>query len=192
MRQQSRLALGFFVALILAALVAPIQAASVAGVNVPDKVDVDGKSLALNGAGVRSKFFIKVYVGALYTAQKEAAGDKLLAADAPWQMAFHFLYSVSKNQMCEAWSEGLTDNSPQASAQVKKDFTSLCDWMAEIPKGNVMRFTYVPGKGTTIEVNGAVKGTVAGKPSADAILATWVGPKPGPGGDFKKAVLGGK
>ena len=35
---------------------------------------------------------------------------------------------------------------------------------------------------------GKVKGTVPGKPTSDAILATWIGPKPGPGDDFKKAV----
>jgi hypothetical protein len=39
-------------------------------------------------------------------------------------------------------------------------------------------------------VNGKLKGTLLGKATADAILSTWIGPKPGPGDDFKKAVLG--
>jgi Chalcone isomerase-like len=51
--------------------------------------------------------------------------------------------------------------------------------------------TYVPGEGTTVEVNGKSKGTLPGKEVADAILATWIGPDPDPGADFKKAVLGG-
>jgi hypothetical protein len=50
--------------------------------------------------------------------------------------------------------------------------------------------TYVPGTGTTVTVNGKVKGTLPGKAVNDAIVATWIGPDPGPGGDFKKAVLG--
>jgi len=50
--------------------------------------------------------------------------------------------------------------------------------------------TYIPGEGTHVEVNGKVKGTLPGKDVADAILATWIGPKPGPGEDFKKGLLG--
>ena len=46
------------------------------------------------------------------------------------------------------------------------------------------------GTGTTVEVNGKNKGTLGGKAVADAILNTWIGAKPGPGGDFKKGVLG--
>ena len=45
-------------------------------------------------------------------------------------------------------------------------------------------------QGTRVEVNGKVKGTIPAKPTADAILATWIGPNPGPGEDFKQAVLG--
>ena len=63
--------------------------------------------------------------------------------------------------------------------------------MEPIPSGNRLVLTYVPGTGTTVEVNGKVKGTLpGGKATADAVLATWLGPKPGPGQDFKKAVLG--
>ena len=50
--------------------------------------------------------------------------------------------------------------------------------------------TYVPGEGTTVEVNGKAKGTLPGKPTADAILATWIGPNPAPGDDFKKRSSG--
>jgi len=52
--------------LILAAAAA--EAKDVAGVKVPDSVSVNNQTLALNGAGIRKKLFIKVYVGALYLA----------------------------------------------------------------------------------------------------------------------------
>ena len=62
--------------------------------------------------------------------------------------------------------------------------------MEDVPKGNRFVLNYVPGIGTTVEVNGKNKGTLGGKATSDAIVTTWIGPKPGPGGDFKKAVLG--
>ncbi|HEV7669832.1 MAG TPA: chalcone isomerase family protein [Thermoanaerobaculia bacterium] len=178
--------------LTLSLLPTPAHAATVAGVTVPDKADAEGTALVLNGAGLRTKFIIKVYVGALYLQAKESNAAKILAADTARETLFHFLYGVSKEQMCDAWNEGLEQNTPNASAQVSKDFKTLCTWMEEIPKGNQMALVYVPGKGTTLTVNGKVKGTLAGKATSDAILATWIGADPAPGADFKKAVLGAK
>jgi hypothetical protein len=173
-------------------LLVPIaaSAANVAGVNMEDKTTVNGQNLVLNGAGLRKKFFIKVYVGGLYLPAKMSNPASILSSDAPRRMVMHFLYSVSKDQMCDAWEEGLEANTPHPSAEVKKDFKTLCSWMEPIPKGNRLVLTYVPGTGTIVEVNGKVKGTLPGKATADAIVSTWIGPKPAMGDDFKNAVLG--
>jgi hypothetical protein len=172
-------------------LALPVGAGTLAGVTLPDKAEVNGHSLVLNGMGLRSKFFIKVYVGGLYLAQKEKSAAQVVSADAPRRMVMHFLYSVTKEQMCEAWEEGLTQNTSNAPADVKKGFMTLCSWMEPIKKGNQIVLTYIPGEGTHVEVNGKMKGTLPGKPTADAIVNTWIGPDPAPGADFKKAVLGG-
>jgi Chalcone isomerase-like len=173
-------------------LLVPIvaSAADVAGVNMEEKTTVNGQTLVLNGAGLRKKFFIKVYVGGLYLPAKMSNPASILSSDTPRRMVMHFLYSVSKDQMCDAWEEGLEANTPNASAEVKKDFKTLCSWMEPIPKGNRLVLTYVPGTGTIVEVNGKVKGTIAGRATADAIVSTWIGPKPAMGDDFKNAVLG--
>ncbi len=178
----------FALSLTLAAVAA--EARTVAGVNLPESVTVNNQTLVLNGASIRKKLFIKVYVGALYLTakQKDAAG--VITPDSPRRMLLHFLYGVSKDQISEAWEEGLRDNTPNASAEVKANFTKLVSWMEPIDKGKQLVFTYVPGSGTIVEVNGVAKGTLPGKATADAILATWIGPKPGPGDDFKKEVLG--
>ena len=169
----------------------PAGAATVAGVTLPDTATAGGKELVLNGMGLRKKFVIKVYVGGLYLPQKQVDARNVLSIDQPRQMVMHFLYDVSKDQMCDAWNEGLEANTPSASAELKGAFATLCGWMEDLPKGNRLVMTYVPGEGTSVEVNGKAKGTLPGKDVADAILATWIGAKPGPGEDFKKAVLGG-
>ena len=177
--------------LLLVAPLAPAGAASLAGVTLPDKAEVKGQSLVLNGIALRKKFFIKVYVAGLYLPQKEKPAAKILGADAPRRQVMHFLYGVSKSQMCDAWNDGLEANTPNAPAEVKKAFATLCGWMEPIDEGHELVMTYVPGEGTQVEVNGKVKGILPGKPTADAILSTWIGPKPDPGEDFKKALLGG-
>ena len=42
--------------------VAELQAGSLAGVTMPDTQQVAGKTLALNGLGLRTKYMVKVYV----------------------------------------------------------------------------------------------------------------------------------
>jgi hypothetical protein len=178
-------------ALLALLLTLPADAATLAGVTLPDNADANGKSLVLNGMGLRKKLIIKVYVGGLYLPQKEKSASKVLGADAPRRMTLAFIYDVSKDQMCEAWEEGLEDNTPNATAEVKKNFTTLCTWMDGVGKGQQLNLTYVPGEGTHVDIGGKAKGTLPGKATADAILSTWIGQNPAPGEDFKKAVLGG-
>jgi hypothetical protein len=176
------------VALVASALTA--GAATVAGVNVADSVTVNNQKLVLNGAALRKKFVVKVYVGALYLQGKQSNAAAIIATDAPRRQVMHFLYDVDKAKMVEAWTDGLKDNTPNASPEVKTAFKTLSSWMEDMKEGQTIVLTYVPGIGTTVDVNGKSKGTLGGKAVADAILATWVGPKPGPGADFKKGVLG--
>jgi hypothetical protein len=165
-------------------------AASVGGVNLQDSVTVGTQKLVLNGAGLRKKLFIKVYAGALYLPSKQTSATAILSADQPRRMEMHFVFDVDKAKMAEAWEEGLAANTPNASPEVKTAFKTLSTWMEDVKDGQTIIMTYVPGTGTTVEVAGKNKGTLGGKAVADAILNTWIGPKPGPGGDFKKAVLG--
>ena len=46
------------------------SAVEVAGVAVPDKAQVAGRELVLNGAGLRKRAIFKVYVGSLYLPKK--------------------------------------------------------------------------------------------------------------------------
>ncbi len=44
----------------LVLLVQPALAVEVAGLNLPDRVEIAGQSLQLNGYGIRKKFFFKI------------------------------------------------------------------------------------------------------------------------------------
>lgn len=161
-------------------------------VTLPGTVTVAGHSLVLNGVALRKKAIFKVYVAGLYLSAKSSDADAILAADAPRRLVMQFLRDVDKKKMCEAWDEALEKNTPNPSDQLKADFTTLCGYMEDIKKEQQFVFTYVPGTGTSVDVAGATKGTIAGKDFADALFKAWIGPNPGPGEGFKKDLLGGK
>lgn len=160
------------------------------GVSVPTTIEVAGHSLTLNGMALRKKFIVKVYVAALYVSAPSSDAAAILGADGARRMEMHFLRGVDKKKICDAWDEGLANNTPDASAELKQQFAELCTLMDDIEDKQAFTFTYVPGTGTEITVAGTSKGTIAGKAFADALLACWIGPKPGPGDGFKKNLLG--
>jgi hypothetical protein len=171
------------------AAVLNLLGASLAGVTLPDSVEVAGKTLVLNGMGLRSRMMFKVYVGGLYVGQKSKDADAIIQADAPKRMVLHFLRSVSRDQMVDAYTEAFANNVPDAQKTLATEIGQLMAAFEPVTEGDQMLFTYVPGTGTTLTVKGKDKTTIAGLPFARAMFAAWLGPKP-PSGELKKGLLG--
>jgi len=167
-----------------------LDAAELAGVTLDDTAKAGEQTLVLNGLGLRKKAFFKIYVGGLYLPAKESDAGKIFGADAPRRMVMHVVYKgLSQDQLAGGWNECLAANTPQASAEVKAGFDQLNGWMEEVKQDGRLAFTYIPGSGTGVEVKGAAKGTIAGKPFADALFACWIGDKPATE-DLKNGLLG--
>jgi Chalcone isomerase-like len=165
------------------------QAATLAGVTLPDSTQVAGKMLVLNGVGLRTKFFVKVYVAGLYLEQKSSDANAIMKSDAPKRLVMHFVRDVSKSQMNDAFNEGFEKNSPDAAKSMKTDIDRLLGAVTDIKEGQEMVFTYVPGTGITMSINGQDKVTIAGPAFAPVVFSLWLGPKP-PNADLKKGLLG--
>jgi hypothetical protein len=183
MRRLAALSLGLLLA-------APVVAGTLAGVTMPDTVKLGDQQLMLDGMGLRSKFGFKVYVGGLYLPDKETDPKKVLTEDETRQMVMHWVRDVDKGKICEGWDEGLEANTPHASPEIKKNFEALCGLMPDAKSGDNYTFTYLPGQGVEVAINDQVKGKLGAKPFADALLACWIGPHPGPGEEFREALMG--
>ena len=151
-------------------------------------VDAGGTSLVLNGVGMREATVLKidVYRGALYlkTASKNAAS--ILKRDEPWRIEMKFVRDVGRGKLEDAWKEGFAENAPGRGAAGLRRLTA---WMVDIKKGQSMAFTYVPGRGTAVEVAGKTKGVIKGSGFAKALLSVWLGPNP-PNQGLKSGMLG--
>ena len=166
-----------------------LHAGSLAGVTLPDSQQLAGKNLVLNGMGLRTKLMVKVYVAGLYLEQKSSDPSAIMKSEGPKKIVMHFLHGASKSQMSDAFNEGFTDNSPDAMKSMKPDIDKLLGALDGVNSGDEMVFTYVPGTGMTLTINGKDKVTIAGQPFEQALLSVWLGPKP-PTADLKKGMLG--
>ena len=169
-------------------------AAEVEGVKLADRVQVGSAELALNGAGVRTRVFFKVYVGALYLQTKSNAAEAVLADAGPKRIAMHMLRDLGAEQLLSALKDGLGSNhSPEQLAKLAPQVKQLEDIfnLARAAKsGDVILLDYQPGTGTRIMVRGDDKGTISGEEFNRALLRIWLGDRPVDAA-LKKAMLGG-
>lgn len=178
--------------LLILTLAIPVMGAEKAGVTLPDTEMVAGNTLQLNGIALREKFIFDVYVAGLYLTEKCLKANTILQEDMPRMMVMHFVRDVEAKKINEAWFDGLKANVKNITPKLKAKFDLLAKMTTDIKEGQIMGFTYTPTTGTDIMIAGESKGGIPGKDFADAILATWIGPKPGPGPKFKAALLGKK
>jgi Chalcone isomerase-like len=179
------------VALLILASIETMDAASLAGATLPDTAVVAGKSLVLNGLGLRTEFMVKVYVAGLYLEQKSSDPEAIIKAEAPKRIVMQFLHDASKKQMTDAFSESFNDNSPAAATTMKADIDRFLDALEQLKVGDQMVFTYVPATGTSVVINGKEKVTIAGHAFSQVLFSVWLGPKP-PTANLKKGILGQK
>lgn len=176
--------------LALAANVA--QARELAGVKVTEKIhDATGKTLVLNGAGIRYKFIFKIYVGALYLPKAAHTPKAVMDEPGPKRMLMHFVYhKVTREEMRDGFKDGFSDNLDDKTYKALepriKQFDSL---FGDLKAGDRVWLDYRPGVGTTVAVDGAKKGVVPGADFMRALLAIWLGPEP-PSDDLKQELLG--
>jgi hypothetical protein len=167
----------------------PLVAATLAGVTLPDTVTMGDQTLVLNGMGLRTKLFIKVYVGGLYVEKKSSDATTIVQADTAKRVVLQFIYGeVTRDQMVESFTDGFTANAPAAPKAQVDQFLGAIETMK---KGEQLVVTYVPGTGTTLSLRGKDKLTIAGLPFAQAVFSVWLGPKP-PTSDLKTGMLGKK
>jgi len=182
-------AISLAVVVFVVASMLDLHAASLAGVTLPDTVQVEGTTLVLNGLGLRKKFVVKVYVAGLYLEQKSSDPGAIIKADAPKRIVMQFLHGVSKNQLADAFEESFNNNTPDAKQTMKADIDRLLGALEPVKEGDQMVFTYVPGTGTTLAINGKDKLTIAAPTFGPVLFSVWLGPKP-PNEDLKKGILG--
>ena len=170
----------------------PVPDREIAGVKVPEKVQVGEKDLTLNGAGLRTKtvFKVKVYVAGLYLEKPTRDASQVIASETIKRVDLTFLRDLDRKQIAEAIEEGFERNSKKDLPALKERLDQLCKIIPDVNKRDAMLITYVPGKGTTITVRGEERGTIEGKDFADALFLVWLGKDP-VDHDLRKALLGG-
>jgi hypothetical protein len=155
----------------------------VENINYPGTIKMNGKTLVLNGAGLRTKIIVDVYTLGLYVPQKSNSADEILKMQGPKLVEIHMLRDVEAKTFINALKEGLADNDRDGKvlAQIKPQVDQLVAFMnkTDLKKGDVVKFAFNPSSGTNISINGENNSTISGGDVFyNAILSIWIGNAP--------------
>ncbi len=176
----SRAAALIFTCLALAAQ--PLQALTINGTAIPDSISLPNSDtrLVLNGAGIREKFFLDIYIGALYLEKPVRDPDAILADTGPAVILMHFTHSeVAREKIVDGWRDGLADNlTAERFSAIKPRLDKFNDLFRTVVKGDVIRIDYLPGSGTQVRINDEWRGSVEGNDFFRDLLRIWLGAHP--------------
>ena len=162
----------------LALAAAPLFAASVDGVHIPDTVTVGSKTLKLNGAGVRRKMIVRVYVAALYLENTSKDAAAIIASNETKSIHMHMMRAVEGPKISGAIVEGFENNSNSLMAALRPRLEQLSKMIPDVKEGDEIDLTWLPDQGTVVNVRGTDKGTIEGRDFADALFSVWLGSNP--------------
>ncbi len=154
-------------------------AAELAGVAMPDRQDIGGFHLMLNGLGLRtySVLRVQIYVVGLYLERRSTDAEAILNSTRPKLLHFVFLRDVDAADARKSWREGFDRNCP-APCRLPTD--KIDQFLAAIPsvhKGDTSTLLFT-GRKVDFMLNGQMVGRVDDPDFTKIILSTFVGPYP--------------
>lgn len=169
-------------------------ATEVAGVRFDNAIQLGGRELKLNGAGIRWKAIFKVYAAALYLAAPAGTPEAVLTAPGPKRIHLVLLRSISADEFGKILSAGIEKNA------TREEFTHSLPGIIRMGEaaaahkvlnpGDTMTVEWVPGTGTTLYVKGKPEvGPINDPTFFSAMAKIWLGKSPADA-QLKEALLG--
>ena len=164
---------------------------SVEGVSLPLTMKSGENVLVYNGAGVREKYFMDMYVGALYLKTKNKDANTIIKSNEPMSIRLHIVSGlISSEKMIAAVDEGFRNATGEKTALLDTRIKQFKNAFSEkIKVGDIFDLIYDPAKGVNILKNGKNIGLISGLDFKSAMFGIWLCDKPADS-DLKNKMLG--
>lgn len=169
----------------------PAHAAKVGGITLEDTATVGEQTTQFNGAGIRKKAFIKLYVGSLYLSAPDSDAAAIVAADETMAIRLDILSGLlTRKKMIAALNEGFDSATGGNTDAIQPQIDQMMSFMQDkISPGDRYTLAYEPGVGTRISRNGEEMAVIEGLPFKQALFGIWLSDKPAQD-SLKSAMLG--
>ncbi|MDF1594149.1 MAG: chalcone isomerase family protein [Desulfobacterales bacterium] len=181
----------FILLIILLGSILNAHAAEIGGISMPDLLETEKGVLMLNGAGIRTKFSLSVYVAGLYLRHKNVNPEEIIAADEPMAIRLHVVSAmITSDIMSQATREGFSKTTDGNITPIQPEIDMFITIFSDkINKNDVYDLVYIPAKGVTAYKNNKPLMVTTGLRFKQALFGIWLCDNPVHQG-LKKALLG--
>ncbi|MFN5183414.1 MAG: chalcone isomerase family protein [Bacteroidota bacterium] len=161
------------------------------GVTFPANIRSGDNNLILNGGGVREKYFMDMYVGALYLKSKNKDASSIIKSGEAMAIRLHIVSSlISSEKMISAIDEGFQKSTGGKTAPLDSKIKQFKAAFSEkIKVGDVFEIINDPSKGVCIYKNSKSISVIPGIDFKSALFGIWLCDKPADS-DLKEKMLG--
>ena len=137
-------------------------------------------ALVLNGAGIRTKYFIELYSADLYVNEKRSNSYELLSMNEALCMRLKIISSkITTDIMINAIQKGFKKSTNSNIESINNEINTFTTWLnQEIIEGGEFEFLYVPDEITYILKNNVSLVKIENKNFASALFGIWIGENP--------------
>lgn len=165
-----------------------------AGVKLTYSLELRGKTVQLNGAGIRHRATFKIYTAGLYLVSKAATPEDVLASHGPKRIAITILPDINAEELGRLFVRGVEDNSSRGdlSALIPglMRVSQIFSEQKQLKKGDAFEIDWIPSIGTVITIKGVEQDDPIKEVAFyNAVLRIWLGSAPADG-KLKEALLG--
>lgn len=188
-----RLALAF--ALVMATTPPVLAQSAVAGSGAFEpEIAVAGKTLVLNGSGIRTKFFLKIYAAGLYLPVKVTTPQDVFKSPGPKRLKVSVLRDLDAAGFGKTAMQVMSDNLPKdRMSPCVPGLAKMGEVFANKKKlavGEFYTIDEIPGTGVVISINGKPVAEIVESEFFTCLMHNYFGDKPADN-SLKTGLLGG-
>ena len=161
-------------------------------VTMPKKMMVGEIVLSLNGAGVREKMWIDLYICGLYLTTKTTDANTIIETKETCSIKIQIVSSlITGKKMSDAVEDGFKNALGKSTKEMRMKIDKFKSIFAdgEIKEGDIYDIVYIPTKGVVVFKNGKIQPIIKGYEFKKALFSIWLGEKPADD-DLKDDLLG--
>lgn len=159
------------------------EAADVGGIAFHEELNVAGQPLQLNGAGLRTRLFFKVYAMGLYLTAQGMDPSEAIMAKPPKRIRIVTKRELEAAQFADALVDGIRKNHDDAALKALDEriraMRAALLALGPVREGTEVLIDLLPDGSTQLQVAGTPRGDpIEGADFQAALLRIWLGQEP--------------
>ncbi|HPJ36796.1 MAG TPA: chalcone isomerase family protein [Spirochaetota bacterium] len=163
---------------VLLSVTSDLRSAEIDGVFFNDEYSAGNRKLYIRGYAILNYMLvIKAYAGALY--MENGIPSSSVLGETPRILELYYYHKISAGDFRESTIEMIKRNTTDAEfSNISERLNRFNSFYRGVKPGDRYRAEYIPGRGTTLYLNGRALGTIPGNDFSKGFFSIWIGRDP--------------